>query len=154
MPIYGYMLIGAPNLYNKHISLQRSCNYTYKWHMHQDVLTTIDYIYAAMTRVCVMHGYTIALLFTLSSSLSLPLSLPPSLPPPLPVFLSYIHTLTHSIVHLSEVALELLCQIVHTSFASVLGTVCSTEDFYLLTYASFGYCAIILLIMIMRKSQQ
>ena len=125
--------------------------------MHQHVLTTIDYIHAAMTRVCVMHGYTIALLFTLSSSLSLPLSLslPPSPSPspsssPSPCF-SLLHTLTHSIVHLSEVALELLCQIVHTSFASVLGTVCSTEDFYLLTYMLlFGYCAIILLYTIIR----
>ena len=91
-----------------------------------------------------LHYYLLSLLPSLSLSLSpslpppLPAPLPPPLPPPLPVFLSYIHTLlTHSIVNLSEVALELLCKIVHISFASVLGTVCSTEDFYLLTYASF-----------------
>ena len=73
--------------------------------MHQHVLTTIDYIHAAMTRVCVMHGYTIALLFTLSSSLSLP-SLSPSLPPlslplplplPLPLSLFFSLTYTHSL---------------------------------------------------------
>ena len=37
----------------------------------------------------------------------------PSLPPPRFLFLSYIHTLTHSVVHLLEVALELLRQILN-----------------------------------------